>query len=158
MDHRKSTLRDRIFSSIIGDMQPSAPTVHMKVGASTIVGGFLSLTLCGQFGVALTPFAGAMEGQIMGLMGIIGCSATCGLIFALLPVVLLRALTSPMQFHVLTRHHWGAVMGWMVASGGLFFVVRNQGALIDLLSWGLAAGAMYFSMAWALHHFRRLAT
>lgn len=139
--------RDRIYRKIMGDLDPHPLIVHAKLGSSIAVGGFLSLLLCGQFGLSLTPFAGAMHGQLMGLMGLVGCTVTCGLIFSFLPVLLLKVMSSPMQFYVLTRKKWGIVMTWMTGSGILFFVLQSSITVDDLILWTLTAGGTFFIFA-----------
>jgi len=156
MTNVREDIRKKIYGHVMADLDPPAIVVHGKIFLALAVGGSLSLLLCGQFGLAFTPFASALQSHLGDVMGLLGCAATCGLIFAVVPALVLRLLTSPMQFYVLTRKKWRELAGWIAAAGVVLALVDGGLAhAADLVPWTLATVAMFLALAWGL---RQIAT
>ena len=91
-------IEKNIYNFVMADLEPKALTVYLKTGLAILLGGVTSMFFCGQFGVGITGFAQDLNQNIHHTMGSVGCAALCGSLFAILPVFVLRAVCSPMQF------------------------------------------------------------
>jgi hypothetical protein len=142
-------IKEHIYQRIKEDMHPPAWLVHAKVGASIAIGGFLSLFLCGQMGLGLSPLAYQVHAVLMDLGGMWGCTAICGALFALVPALFLRLLSSGMQYRIILRTRRPVVAGWLVATGTLL-MLRNGPAdvLISLALWSIPAIAASLVFGW----------
>ena len=109
----------KIKGHVYGDLDPSDTTAYKKSGLALFVGGALSLFLCGQFGMGLTPVATEFSHSIHHGIGPLACAAICGALFAIVPAVVLRLLASPIQFRALIRKKWQPQLIWTVAIGVL---------------------------------------
>lgn len=156
-------VQDAIRAEVLKDLEPSPLRAHAKVAASLVLGGGISLALCGQFGVGLTPWAKDLHGAVMQLSTFVPCMVLCGVIFAVFPVVALRALCRPMEFRAIMRKRPFHLAGWLL--GFELFLAWHGGftegaaglavwfgasiacivALGRLLDWGLAGS----NRAWA---------
>jgi hypothetical protein len=89
----------------------------------------------------------------MEVAGFVGCTTLCGVLFAAVPVVALRIMSTGMQFRVLIRREWRAVAGWILAFGAalLYQGGRTESPWI-LPLWGTAAVASFCVLARLLHH------
>lgn len=118
---------DLILSRVAQDLKPSLRTVHLKVGLAAILGGLLSLTVCGQFGIGWTSFAEAFSEKVHTTMDPIACALLCGGLFAIFPATLLRLLCAPMQFRTIVRRRFGALAIWFGGFGGALVYHGHHG-------------------------------
>jgi hypothetical protein len=116
-----------ILSHVARDLAPSMPMVHLKVGLAAILGGLLSLTVCGQFGIGWTSFAEAFSEKVHTTMDPIACAMLCGGLFAVFPATLLRLLCAPMQFRTIVRKKFGALALWFGGFGGALVYHGHHG-------------------------------
>lgn len=116
------------------------------------LGGLISLFLCGQLGFGLSRLAVIVHHQIMEVAGFLGCTLVCGVLFALVPALTLRLITSSIQFKVLIRHEWKALSGWTLLFGGIIAYMNNDAdPKWTLFVWGLAAIGSFELFSNALH-------
>lgn len=145
-------IKDKIYERVKKDLCPSRPTVHAKIGFSVSLGGLMSLFLCGQLGFGLTDFALQVHHLLMGTAGFWGCTFVCGILFAIVPVVALRLITSSMQFNVLVRNEWKAISGWILLFGGIIAYMNNQSDPVwTVFVWGIAAISSFGLFSQGLH-------
>jgi hypothetical protein len=145
-------IKENIYQTVKRDLEPAGLMVHAKVGSSVAVGGALSLFLCGQMGLGLSPLANHVHGLLMHYGGFLGCTVVCGILFAAVPVLLLRAFSSKIQFLVLLRKKRPAIAGWVLAFG-FFLVFRNQqpDVILTMVLWGAPAVASFYLFGWLVH-------
>ncbi len=127
--------QNAIRANVARDLAPSRVVVQAKVAGSLGVGGALSLTLCGQFGVGLTPWADELHGAVMSLSTFVPCMVLCGIIFAVLPVIALRLSCRPLEFRSIMRRRPFSIVGWLL--GFELLLAWHSGFSVDGL--GLAA-------------------
>jgi hypothetical protein len=90
---------------------------------------------------------------LMGVAGFFGCTALCGVLFAAIPVVTLRLVSSGIQFQALIRKEWTAIAGWILAFGAVVVYQNDRSDPVwILLLWGLAAIASFGALSRLLHH------
>lgn len=147
-------IKENIYRAVKKDVDPSRLVVHSKVGASVAAGGALSLFLCGQMGLGLSPFAEKVHGLLMHYGGFLGCTVLCGFLFAIVPVLLLKLLTSSVQYLVILRQERPAIAAWVLAFG-LYLVIRNQQSdfLLTIVLWGIPAIFSFYALGWLAHRF-----
>lgn len=109
---------EMILSHVAQDLTPTLPVVHLKVGLSAILGGLVSLTVCGQFGIGWTSFAQTFSEKVHSNMEPIACALLCGGLFAVIPAILLRLACSPMLFRTIVRKKFAALALWFGGFGG----------------------------------------
>ena len=148
------SIKEDIYRAVKSDMEPDRLVVHSKVGTSVALGGGASLFLCGQMGLGLSPLAVTVHHCLMHYVGYLGCTILCGAIFAIIPVLLLKTLSSKIQFLVLLRKERLAIGGWIL-SFGLFLEFRNQPQdfLLTIALWGIPALLTFYSFAWLTSYF-----
>jgi hypothetical protein len=141
-----SPTEQAILARVRRDLEPPAARVHARLAASVGLGGLVSLFLCGQFGIGMTAAASFVHGAIMAQTGTLGCAAVCGILFALVPVVALRALSGAMLFRVIVSRHFAAAAAWMAGCGALLAGV-GRGVVFgqELVAWIAAAVAALFA-------------
>jgi hypothetical protein len=135
--HIEESLIERIES----DLKPSFLTVQTKVGASAIIGGVLSLFVCGQFGIGFTSFAEAFSQKIHANMDPFACALICGATFAIFPVLILRLfLCHPLQFKAIVYKQRPSVLFWYGGFGSLLAYFSHHGNnLYNYIGWVIAA-------------------
>lgn len=150
------SIKEDIYRAVKSDMEPSRLVVHSKVGSAVAVGGGLSLFLCGQMGLGLSPLAHTVHHALMHHVGYLGCTILCGAIFAILPVFLLKMLSSKIQFLVILRQERLATLSWIL-SFGIFLELRNQpdDVLLILALWGIPALLSFYSLGWLTWYLSR---
>ncbi len=123
------------------DLQPSFFVLHTKIFLAVVLGGVISLAVCGQFGMGMTSWAEVFSHKLHENMPLLACSLICGTIFAIFPTFILRVLLcSPMQFRVILSRRifdlalWYGVAGISLASYGH----HGQGTL-ELITWFVAS-------------------
>ena len=135
------------------DISPSDGTAYRKSGIALLVGGGLSLFLCGQFGMGLTPVASNFSHSIPHGVGPLGCAAICGALFSIIPVFILRLLSSPMQFRALLRTKWQPQVIWTVAIGALLSYHGDFGfEFVAVVVWVGAAYVVFRMMGEAIDY------
>ena len=90
--------KDKIYSRVEKDLKPTFWSLAWRIILSYLLGGFISLLFCGQFGFALSEIAQRSNNFIHQNMGEIYCSMICGSIFSLTPIIFLRLLSSRFLF------------------------------------------------------------
>lgn len=134
-------VEELVTDYVMRDLNPSWLAAHTKVAAAAVTGGFLSLLVCGQFGVGITPFATAFSDQVHSRMGSMTCAITCGTFFALFPVAVLRfVFCRPLQFKAIIRRRWPTLVLWFGGLGGIMASMGHHGNhLPEFLAWVSAA-------------------
>lgn len=144
-------IEEIIKQRVYDDLEPSDTTAYTKSAGSLFFGGTLSLFLCGQFGMSLTPLAGSFNHAIHHGIGPLWCAALCGGLFAILPVFILRILSSPVQFRALLRKKWQPQVFWIVSIGALLAYHGDFGfELLAVMIWSSAAFLIFRSLGAAI--------
>ena len=144
-------IEKKIKEHVHRDVSPSDGTAYRKSGIAFFFGGTLSLLLCGQFGMGLTSVASNINHTLHHSIGSLWCAAICGALFSIVPVLVLRVLSSPMQFRALLRKKWQPQLLWTVSIGVLLsyhgdFVFE----FLAVIVWSTAAYAVFRSMGEAI--------
>lgn len=152
-------IEENIKKHVYRDISPSDGTAFRKVGIALLVGGVLSLFLCGQFGMGLTPVASRFNHAVHHSIGPLWCAAICGALFSIVPVLLLRMLSSPIQFRALLRRKWQPQLIWTISIGALLSYHGDFGfEFLAVVVWSITAYAVFRSMGEAIDygysHFR----
>lgn len=127
-------LAERVKSRILKDMRPRPLTIYLKSGLAVVIGGALSLIVCGQFGVGVTHAAMHFNNQLHHHAHDHASALMCGIAFALIPPFILRLLCSPLQYRVVVRKPHVALL-WFV---GLGFILAHHGDVaIEIMEFGL---------------------
>ncbi len=144
-------IRENIYRQVKRDLEPPLWLIHSKVASAVAVGGGVSLFLCGQMGFGLSPLAHRVHHLLMEYVGFLGCTVVCGILFAIIPALLLRLFSSKVQYLLLFRRQRPVLAGWVLAFGS-WLGLRNQDpeALFTLALWGLPAVLSFFACAWLL--------
>lgn len=133
-------LKDIVVRRVTSDMSPSLLTTYLKSGISVVIGGGLSLFVCGQFGISASHSAHHVHNHLTENIEGIACLLLCGALFAILPAVLLRMISSPLQFRAITRKSFHAPLLWLVSIGGFLAYHGEQGrGILGFLAWAMAA-------------------
>lgn len=152
MMHMSDIIRENIYSRVEADLRPYPLVVHAKVGFSVALGGLISLFLCGQLGFGLSNLALSVHHQLIEVAGFLGCTVVCGILFALVPVLTLRIITSSLQFKVIIKHEWKALSGWILLFGGIIAYMNNESdPTWTIFVWGIAAIGSFELFSHALH-------
>ncbi len=140
--HVPKALQERILSRIMRDLEPAWGATFGKIAAASLMGGMTSLFICGQFGLGLSGFADAFNQSLHHHTGDIACALICGILFAALPMAMLRfVFCSPIQFKAIMNKRWQAfvilfaILGTVLAAIG----THNTG-ILAVLAW--LAGAL----------------
>lgn len=143
--------REAIYRHVRADLEPSLLVAQAKIGGSVALGGLASLYLCGQLGIALSPAAVAVQSAVMDVAGSMGCTVVCAVLFAVIPVLTLRAIAPGIQFLVLIRR-WRAIAGWTLAFSALLAYQNGRSdALLELLLWAAVVIASFKLLARVVH-------
>jgi hypothetical protein len=123
------------------DLEPSQLAVHARVGLATLVGGFFSLVICGQFGLGVTRWADALNHQMHAHLDPLTCAVACGVLYAIFPIALLRfVLTPPLLFRVILKKHQPVLFLWFAGFGGLLTLMGDHGqGIFEYGAWVVAA-------------------
>jgi hypothetical protein len=130
----------KIETQALRDLAPGAAVVHGKVGLAAVLGGALSLVLCGQFGLGFTAFAQDFNHLVHSHTNSVACALICGSLFAVVPAALLWAICPPLQFKAIVHRHWRKLILWFGATGGLLAFLGDHGrTLLEFGTWMVAA-------------------
>ena len=133
-------LKEFVAGKIISDLNPSMLTIYAKTGVAVVLGGGLSLFVCGQFGVSASHSAHHVHNHLIENVEGIACLLLCGALFAILPAVILRAISSPLQFRAITRKSFHAPLLWLISIGGFLAYQGEEGrGLLGFIAWCFAA-------------------
>jgi hypothetical protein len=140
LDPPKS-LSDLIRAKVAKDLEPSPLTVHAKLALACFGGGVLSLLVCGQFGIAITPAAHYISNLIHQNMNPLVCALVCGAVYSLFPVTVMRVLlTSPLEFKAIVSRYRLPIASWYITSGVALATLGHHGNdFISLFIWIVAA-------------------
>lgn len=128
-------VKQTIHSFVQKDLDPSMNKVILKTGFATLIGGVISLFLCGQFGLGISDFSVQINHQIHHRFGEFYCAMICGAIFAFIPVLALRFLSTGVQYRVLLTKHLYILWIWLLLTST---ILSYQGHLSNLI-WALVA-------------------
>lgn len=135
------SVQDAVVSRVMRDLEPSMLAVHTRVGLAAVIGGLLSLVICGQFGVGVTSWADALNHRMHAHLDSLSCAAACGMMFAAFPVLFLRfLLTPPLLFRVILKKHQPALLVWFAGFGGILMLMGEHGqGVLEYCAWVVAA-------------------
>lgn len=134
-------ISENIRKTILRDLNPSPLSVHLKLAAAVIIGGLVSLAICGQFGMGMTNWAELLSHKIHDTMPPVICALICGAVYAFFPTLLLRfVLCSPIQFRIILRTRYLALISWYGGTGISLAIYGQHGqGVFEILFWMLAA-------------------
>lgn len=135
-----------LFQKIRAALNPSLPFTIGKIFLFHVVGSFITLLFCPQFGISLTGSLGVM-GYLMGVSPGL-CFFGCGLIWMVIGQALTYAVFTIDEQRILGQYRWGAIFTILLLSILLFACV---GALrLDewLLLWVLGAATVTATFNW----------
>ena len=146
-------LNSFIREHVVADLDPPIILVNLKVAVSCIVGGLLSLAICGQFGFALTISAQSLSSFMHENMHPVLCAVICGGLYAIFPVAILRLLlTNPLEFKAIMRFRTLTVLFWFFGLGGvLSFWGHHGNDLLSLILWTVGAIIVAHALAAVSH-------
>lgn len=139
----------KIRNEVLKDLDPKPLVLHSKLFAAVILGGVVSLAICGQFGMGMTSWAEVLSHKIHETMPPLACALICGTVYAVFPTILLRIfLCSPLQFRVILKRKFIALGAWYGTAGISLAIYgqHGQGAL-EIASWFVAAIGTSYLMA-----------
>lgn len=141
MTELSDSVSESVRNRLLKDMRPGAATVYLKSGLAVILGGALSLIVCGQFGVGITHAALHFADQFHTHGTSVRSVLMCGVAFAILPPFVLRLICTPLQFRFLTRNTFAPALIWLV---GLGAVLAHHGeTAVEAFRFGLWAMAAF---------------
>lgn len=141
-------LSELVRIRILKDMQPGIFTIYLKCGLAVLLGGSVSLFVCGQFGVGITHAALHFNNQLHAHVHDFGAALACGASFALTPPFILRLLCSSLQFRVMTRKSFDAALVWFVGLGTLLAHHGEMGThILMFVLWSLAAIVTFMGLS-----------
>ena len=144
-------LLKRVHSRIVSDLRPSFFTICWKSGAAVTLGGFLSLSLCGQFGIGLTHASMHLNHHLHEHTQNLSSALLCGFFFAFLPPLILRLFCSSVQFRVITRRSPQAAIVWFFGLGVFLAHHGETGAQILFFAiWCGATAITFFAVSWLI--------
>ncbi|MBC7659582.1 MAG: hypothetical protein H7249_07725 [Chitinophagaceae bacterium] len=148
---------NKVKDAIIQDMNPSQLTVHTKLSIAVLIGGVMSVAICGQFGFGVTEWAETMSHSLHESMAPIPCALICGALYAFFPTLILRLiLCSPMQFKIIVKHNFWSVLFWYCLVGITLAYTGDHGQGIwELSSWIGSALLTSHLVEWATRRFLR---
>ncbi|MGE0175117.1 MAG: hypothetical protein AB7T49_20145 [Oligoflexales bacterium] len=145
------SIRNRIYTMVQRDLEPSRVVVHSKIAGAIFAGGLFSLFMCAQLGYGLSDFSHGTHKVLMDFGGFYGCTAICGLLFSIVPVVVLKLCTSDVQYSLLLRRERWAFVGWITVFGA-FLTLRNSrpDSILVLALWGGPALLSFYALSLSL--------
>lgn len=140
--------KNRILDTIQRDLKPSSAKVYTKTGLAVLVGGFLSLLVCGQFGFGMTALAHHTHTQLQDSFGSFICAAVCGFLFAAFPVMVLRLLCRAIEFRAILKVSRRAPLVWIFLAGGFLAYHGEHGwQMFEVSLWLVAAIGSFHLLA-----------
>ena len=140
-------LAQRVKDQIVRDMKPSLWTLSWKSGFSVVLGGTLSLLVCGQFGVGITHAAMHINNELHAHGHDHFPALLFGIAFALIPPFILRLICTSLQYRVITRKP-AAAFAWFV---GLGLMMAHQGEVafeaMTFVLWSAACAGTFQALS-----------
>lgn len=96
-------IRERVFNQIYRELNPSIPTVFLKMLSVHCFVSLFSLSICSQFGVQFLNVYDAME-SMMALLGHSYCMIFCGLLYLSVSALALGLFLKPEEIKVIRRN------------------------------------------------------
>ena len=154
---RPSTMTEQaIKARVYRDLSPSLGVVHGKMAGSFTVGALASLSVCAQFGLGLSPWSLALQARLMEL-GPVGCMVACGFLFALFPLIVLRIISSPLQFRHFLKKRGTALLAWLVVTESTILTMSDFGAdLTEIVIWTLSGAMTVAVLAYLFDRYLRV--
>ena len=133
-------LDENIERHVSKDLDPSWWSVMWRLLASFVTGGAVSLFFCSQFGIGFSEMAHHLPHKIHAKSGPIQCAIVCGLVFSVLPVAVLRLLSSGLLFRKILKD-FGAILFIQVMLAGAFIYRFSSfmNEAINILAWTASA-------------------
>lgn len=148
---------NEIRSRVRRDLDPSAGRIHARSAISFLVGGVISLLLCGQFDLSLSGWGEGLQGALMARYGPVVCTAVCGVLFAVAPVVIFRLLSHPLFFRAVLRRKALHLAGWLAGAEVLLLSHSDGSAVfLEVVAWLVGASVSLLALGFALDALGRL--
>ena len=146
-------IKDAVFRVVLNDLEPRPEVVAFKTGIAAAAGGLASLFFCGQFGMGFGLVADSVYQWIMANAGMLGCTLLCGSLFAILPVIVLRLISSAIQFRIVVTKKWPVLFVWFSLIG-IYMYARNEGrdSFWEVLAWIASAIVAFKILAHLADH------
>jgi len=134
-------IRERITGHVMADLDPSWLVTHTKVAVAAVVGGLLSLLICGQFGFGFTQAGDGLNHTLHMALGPVPCAILCGFLFAIFPVLIMRLiLCHPLQFRAIMKRRRSAFVVWFGGFGAVMINFGHHGGdVVTFSAWILGA-------------------
>ncbi|MEZ4743441.1 MAG: hypothetical protein R3B45_13515 [Bdellovibrionota bacterium] len=139
------TVSKAIQERILADLRPSRLSVYRKVALAMMAGGFISLTICGQFGIGMSPLARNFNLHLHAISPL-ACTIICATIFTLIPILILRLLSGYHLFNVITRQHSSFVSLWIFGFGVLLAYHGQLNSNLFLLMLWICTAILVFKI------------
>ena len=131
---------DIINGYVKKDLKPKQIDVIWRVGLALLIGGLLSMFFCGQFGIGFSSMAKGWNHTVHAHMGAIQCAIICGVTFSIVPVFVLRFLSSGVLFRKIIRHYGFAQASLiLVAGSAMYFGGSFMNEIVNIGIWSLSA-------------------
>jgi hypothetical protein len=150
-----NNVAEKIRQAVEKDLAPGSLMVNVKLLLAVMIGGLMSLSICGQFGMGVTGWAEALSHRIHETMSPLVCASICGTLFAVFPTLLLRlVLCSPLQFKVILKQKFMTLSVWYFGAGMALatYGKHGQGAW-EILFWSVSAVLTSYVLAGLLRAF-----
>ena len=136
--------REKIYGYARRDLQPTYWGVAWRVAVSLVIGGFLSMIFCGQFGIGFSEMARNFNHAVHAHMGAVQCAIICGATFAIAPVLVLRGFCTGILFRKIIRGY-GIVQAALLISVGLVMYAQGtfMNGAINISVWAASAYVTY---------------
>ena len=139
MPHLSKYMANIIYDYVSSDLNPIFFRVFWRVGIALLIGGTLSLFICGQFGISLSPLALGWNHLIHAHFGTTQCAVICGVAFSVIPIFLLRILSSGVLFHIIIHQYSGTQASLLlVASIAMYLGGSFMNEVINISVWTLS--------------------
>lgn len=113
-----------------------------------ILGALLSLGICGQFGLGFTDFARSFSQYVHTTMDPVKCAILCGMLFSVFPVLILRFMTSALQFRVIFSKKLMDTSLWILTVGVIMAQYGHHGKdATGLSTWIISAIVSFYLFA-----------
>lgn len=140
------SIERELFAKIRTLLNPSLPRTLGKIFLFHVVGSFVTLLFCPQFGISLRNSLGIM-GYMMAIHPAV-CFLGCGLLWMVGGQALTYAFLTMDEQRVLGRYRWGAVFTIFLLSVLLFGCLGSLRVDEWLLYWIVGASAVTFAFNW----------
>ncbi len=150
-----SSLSEKVFTKVESLLNPSPLLVFTKIFGIHLIIGFLSLSVCHQFGVNPFGTSFSLVDVFMKWGGHGACMIFCGVLFLSLSLSAAGFFLSVEEVHALRKTEFLQALSLGVISLGIFSMVGAQLALTVAGLWLLGALVGGFATTEAIWYFRR---